>query len=229
MLVSSPKEIWNCRSLSIHLPPLGEGRNSSAKNVYSSPPMSASPKHSRFVDSSSYHQSYKQQYTPSPTTQATSGKQSPLLTKSVKSRPPSSRGEPSTASSNADIDTARTSLQFANDSLPLREGSADSASPPQDFAEAHQLSAGVPGVARRAKAHVPSACVNCKRKHLACETKRPCNRCLQTGKEVSALQKSGSNPLADHEPGDLRGCATQETRAAKTAGRGDSSRSGLRD
>ncbi|KAI4089004.1 MAG: hypothetical protein LQ344_005665 [Seirophora lacunosa] len=182
MLVSSPKEIWNCRSLSIHLPPLGEGRNSSAKNVYSSPPMSASPKHSRFVDSSSYHQSYKQQYTPSPTTQATSGKQSPLLTKSVKSRPPSSRGEPSTASSNADIDTARTSLQFANDSLPLREGSADSASPPQDFAEAHQLSAGVPGVARRAKAHVP---------------------CLQTGKEATCVdvqhKKRGRPRLREEE------------------------------
>lgn len=198
MLVSSPKEIWNCGSLSRHLPPLGERRTSSAKSVYSSPPMSASPKHSRFVDSSNYHQSYKQQHTPSPTSQTTSGKQSPLLTKSVKSRPPSSRGELSTASSNADTDTTRTSLQFARDSLPLREGSADAASP-QDFAEAHQLSAGVPGVARRAKAHVPSACVNCKRKHLACETKRPCNRCLQTGKEVSALQKSGRYPLADQE------------------------------
>ncbi|KAI4283507.1 MAG: hypothetical protein L6R35_005150 [Caloplaca aegaea] len=160
MLVSSPKEIWNCGSLSRHLPPLGERRTSSAKSVYSSPPMSASPKHSRFVDSSNYHQSYKQQHTPSPTSQTTSGKQSPLLTKSVKSRPPSSRGELSTASSNADTDTARNSLQFARDSLPLREGSADAASPPQDFAEAHQLSAGVPGVARRAKAHVPSACVN---------------------------------------------------------------------
>ncbi len=204
MLVSSPKGIWNCRSLSIHLPPLGDSQTSSATNVYSSPPMSASPKHSKFVDNSHYQHSYKQHYTPSPTSQSASGKHSPLLTKGVKSRPPSSRGGQSTASSNADIDTARTSLQFASDSQPLREGSADSLSPPQDSPEAHQLSAGVPGVARRAKAHVPSACVNCKRKHLACETKRPCNRCLQTGKEVSAVQKSGGDRLADQKQGNLR-------------------------
>jgi len=50
------------------------------------------------------------------------------------------------------------------------------------------LSMGSPGVARRAKAHVPSACVNCKRKHLACETRRPCNRCLQAGKEVGDIE-----------------------------------------
>lgn len=205
MLVSSPKGIWNCRSLSIHLPPLGERQNSSAENVYSPPPMSASPKRSKFADSSHYHHSYKQQYTPSPTSQSTSGKQSPLLTKSVKSRPPSSRGEPSTASGSAVVDNVRTSVQY------LREGSAESLSPPQDSPEAHQLAAGVPGVARRAKAHVPSACVNCKRKHLACETKRPCNRCLQTGKEVSAVHRSGRSRLADLTQGNLRRCATQKT------------------
>ena len=188
MLVSSPKGIWNCRSLSIHLPPLGERRNSSsAKNSYSSPPMSASPKHSKFVDSPHYHYSYKQPYTPSPTSQFIPSKPSPPHGKSVRSRPPSSRGEQSAASSNGDIDTARTSVQFSSDSQVLREGSNDSLSPLQDSPEAQQLAAGIPGVARRAKAHVPSACVNCKRKHLACETKRPCNRCLQTGKEVSAF------------------------------------------
>lgn len=223
MLASSPKGIWNCRSLSIHLPPLGESRNSSAKNVYSSPPMSASPKHSKFADSSHYHHSYKPQYTPSPTSQSTSEKHSPSLNKGVKSRPPSSKGGQSTTSSNGEIDTARASLQFASDSQALREGSADSSSPPQDSPEAHQLSAGVPGVARRAKAHVPSACVNCKRKHLACETKRPCNRCLQTGKEVSAMQKREGNPLADSKQGNLRRCATQETRETTITGRGNSS------
>ncbi|KAL8931046.1 MAG: hypothetical protein Q9208_000148 [Pyrenodesmia sp. 3 TL-2023] len=104
--------------------------------------MSASPKHSNFVDSPHYQHSYKQQYTPSPTSQTASGKHSPLLTKGVKSRPPSSRGDQSTASSNADLDTARTPLRFASDSQPLREGSAESSSPPQDSPEAQQLSAG---------------------------------------------------------------------------------------
>ncbi|KAL8938017.1 MAG: hypothetical protein Q9216_004126 [Gyalolechia sp. 2 TL-2023] len=166
--------------------------------------MSASPKHSKFADSSHYHRSYKhQQYTPSPTSQSTSGKQSPILTKSVKSRPPSSKGEQSTASSSAGVDTARTSLQFASDTQLLREESIDSPSPPQDGPEAHQLAAGVPGVARRAKAHVPSACVNCKRKHLACETKRPCNRCLSTGKEATCVdvqhKKRGRPRLREEE------------------------------
>ncbi|KAL8931353.1 MAG: hypothetical protein Q9211_007026 [Gyalolechia sp. 1 TL-2023] len=190
VLVSSPKGIWNCRSLSIHLPPLGERQNSATKDVYSSPPMSASPKHSKSVDPSHYHHSYKQPYTHSPTSQSTSGTQSPILTKSVKSRPPSLKGEQGTASSGAGVDAARNSSQFASDIPALREESVDSSSPPQDSPEAHQLAAGVPGVARRAKAHVPSACVNCKRKHLACETKRPCNRCLSTGKEVCALLKA---------------------------------------
>ena len=189
MLVSSPKGIWNCRSLSIHLPPLGERQDSAVKNHYSSPPMSASPKDSKSANSSRYHHPYKQQYTPSPTSQSASSKHSPSLGKSVRSRPPSSRDEQSTASSAADVDTARTSIQYGSDSQRLREGSIDSLSPTQDSPEAHQLAAGIPGVARRAKAHVPSACVNCKRKHLACETKRPCNRCLTTGKEVSAFRK----------------------------------------
>ncbi|KAL8669771.1 MAG: hypothetical protein Q9168_005649 [Polycauliona sp. 1 TL-2023] len=203
MLVSSPKGIWNCRSLSIHLPPLGDRRNPSAKNNYLTPPMSASPKHSKFVDSPQYHYSYKQPYTPAPASHSILGKSSPPLGKSVKSRPPSSRGGQSTASSNGDIDTARTSVQFSSDGHTLREGSNDSLSPPQDSLEAQQLAAGVPGVARRAKAHVPSACVNCKRKHLACETKRPCNRCLSTGKEATCVdvqhKKRGRPRLREEE------------------------------
>ncbi|KAL8796572.1 MAG: hypothetical protein Q9182_007349 [Xanthomendoza sp. 2 TL-2023] len=165
--------------------------------------MSASPKHSRFADSPHYQYSYKQPYTPSPTTQSHPAKPSPPLSKGAKSRPPSSRGGQSTASSNGDVDTARTSVQFSNDSHALREGSNDSLSPPQDSPEAQQLAAGVPGVARRAKAHVPSACVNCKRKHLACETKRPCNRCLQTGKEATCVdvqhKKRGRPRLREEE------------------------------
>ncbi|KAG8527639.1 uncharacterized protein KY384_007792 [Bacidia gigantensis] len=61
-----------------------------------------------------------------------------------------------------------------------------------DASEA-QLVPGPPGIARRAKAHVPSACVNCKKKHLACETKRPCTRCVHNGKEN--LMKLTFEPL----------------------------------
>lgn len=38
--------------------------------------------------------------------------------------------------------------------------------------------------ARRNKAHVASACVNCKRAHLSCDVQRPCTRCVTSGKEV---------------------------------------------
>ena len=42
--------------------------------------------------------------------------------------------------------------------------------------------------ARRAKAHVASACVNCKRAHLSCDVQRPCSRCVAGGKEVRLLE-----------------------------------------
>lgn len=38
---------------------------------------------------------------------------------------------------------------------------------------------------RRSKAHVASACVNCKRAHLSCDVQRPCARCVASGKQVS--------------------------------------------
>lgn len=37
---------------------------------------------------------------------------------------------------------------------------------------------------RRTKAHVASACVNCKKKHLGCDSARPCRRCVLAGKAV---------------------------------------------
>lgn len=39
--------------------------------------------------------------------------------------------------------------------------------------------------ARRTKAHVQSACYNCKKAHLSCDVARPCNRCVSSGKCVS--------------------------------------------
>lgn len=44
-----------------------------------------------------------------------------------------------------------------------------------------------PRSTRRAKAHVASACINCKRKHLGCDSARPCRRCVQAGKAVSYI------------------------------------------
>ena len=44
-----------------------------------------------------------------------------------------------------------------------------------------------PRATRKVKAHVASACVNCKRKHLRCDETRPCRRCVQSGKEVCCI------------------------------------------
>lgn len=38
---------------------------------------------------------------------------------------------------------------------------------------------------RKSKAHVASACINCKRAHLSCDVNRPCGRCVSSGKQVS--------------------------------------------
>lgn len=189
MLVPSPRCVLNCQELSVHLPPLPDSRDHSSRGKYLSPPMSASPKHSRFVNSPPHHLNYHRQYSLSPeSARSTSTKTSAAQSRdppNINSRPPHLQREPNTPTSGADIQTPRSSLHLTSDARMVRERSNDGlSSTTQDSPEAQHLTAGTPGIARRAKAHVPSACVNCKRKHLACETRRPCNRCVQTGKEV---------------------------------------------
>ena len=182
VLVTSPRSnILNCQQLKVHLPPLGDYRDHSARAKLVSPPMSASPIRTKFINNVQNSYDYRRHYPVSPTsTRSGSGKQSPAnapSVSSVKSRHYDDLG--STATS-----TPRTSVQ-SNTSISREDSNDDRSSGNLDSPEAQHLTAGAPGIARRAKAHVPSACVNCKRKHLACETKRPCNRCVQTGKEVS--------------------------------------------
>ncbi|KAJ2959915.1 hypothetical protein NQZ79_g4690 [Umbelopsis isabellina] len=56
---------------------------------------------------------------------------------------------------------------------------------------------------RPSKAHVPSACINCKKAHLACDLNRPCNRCITMNKTdtcVDVQQKKRGRPkLRDKE------------------------------
>ena len=194
MLLSSPRCILNCQQLKIHLPPLPESRESTAKGQYLvSPPMSASPLHSRFGNVPQQHLTYNRKHSDSSkSNRSTSGKHSP--TSSTKGRHHDPTGSLSTATS-ASVKTSqssRTSIQSSNGVPALRDESNDDS---QDSPEGQSFTAGAPGVARRQKAHVPSACVNCKRKHLACETKRPCNRCLQTGKEVMNIKFCVHNAL----------------------------------
>lgn len=192
LLVSSPRCALNCQQLKIHLPPLAEARDAQTTGHYLSPPMSASPVQSRFANAPQQFFNYHRKHSDSSkSSRSDSGKHSPAgsyggLGSKARyhdqaiglSTPPRSSGAGACAAS-------RTSVQSSNGIVALQEESNDDHSTsPKDSPEGQHLTSGAPGVARRAKAHVPSACVNCKRKHLACETKRPCNRCIQTGKEV---------------------------------------------
>ncbi|OCL07051.1 hypothetical protein AOQ84DRAFT_65998 [Glonium stellatum] len=61
--------------------------------------------------------------------------------------------------------------------------------------------------ARRTKAHVASACVNCKKAHLSCDVQRPCGRCVTSGKQDTCKdvqhKKRGRPRLRDHEDGEF--------------------------
>lgn len=54
---------------------------------------------------------------------------------------------------------------------------------------------------KSAKAHVSSACLNCKRAHLACDAERPCRRCTKLGKTATCVdvqhKKRGRPRLKD--------------------------------
>ncbi|KAJ2554336.1 hypothetical protein EV175_002624 [Coemansia sp. RSA 1933] len=54
--------------------------------------------------------------------------------------------------------------------------------PSTDMAAQHQPASKPPRGGRGAKPHVPSACTNCKKAHLACDLQRPCRRCANSGK-----------------------------------------------
>ena len=185
LLVSSPRCSLNCQALSIHLPPLGDKRISSGNN-YLSPPMSGSFDRSAFDDPSHHHSnSNHRQYSLTPPSRpSTSGKSDTRAAHVKKGIGKDVRVNLSTPNG-TDRETSGTSLQLSGDTHAVMGEVNDEVSSNAYDSPEGQLMAGAPGIARRAKAHVPSACVNCKKKHLACETKRPCNRCVQTGKEVS--------------------------------------------
>lgn len=67
---------------------------------------------------------------------------------------------------------------------------------------------------RRTKAHVASACVNCKKKHLGCDPARPCRRCVLAGKAVSTSPLPYTfDSVRLTMKVFLRGCDAQEARA----------------
>jgi hypothetical protein len=86
-----------------------------------------------------------------------------------------------------DVPAYHPTALFATGSGIATLGSATSAYPPTSYAPPptiHQRT--ISQDARKAKTHVASACVNCKRAHLSCDVQRPCARCIASGKQVSA-------------------------------------------
>lgn len=82
---------------------------------------------------------------------------------------------------------------------------------PSPFQPQYVAGASSPKSTRKSKVHVPSACVNCKRKHLRCDNSRPCPRCIQSGKEVRNTIHAVPPISADLAmPGYLCRCSTQK-------------------
>lgn len=198
--MQSPRDMLNCQALSVHLPPLGgQRRDSLSGHNYISPPMSASWDRTKFDD---HCPNGRRQYSATPPSRpstsshqstssrpSTSGRISPVDKRTLhSSKKPVKSVRGMLTPSSTDAEASGTQMKLGSDAHGLRGDSNDELSSNAHDSPEGQLVAGPPGIARRAKAHVPSACVNCKKKHLACETKRPCNRCVQTGKEVSAYK-----------------------------------------
>ena len=75
------------------------------------------------------------------------------------------------ASRYTELGTLQTSQSFATPPVP-------------SFTGPNATGASASRTGRKSKAHVASACVNCKRAHLSCDVQRPCGRCVASGKQV---------------------------------------------
>lgn len=203
-ILASPKSFLNCQALSIHLPPPSPAHSSSSRSAYISPPMSASSRYPQALRSPSRTQAkhQRQQSTPPKTEssapahlssgnvrRATDGNLQP---QQLRRSPIDGRQKVLETS----VEHPSTPVTLGGGTPPPAEGSNEECSPRQpDSPIPPQSTSESSNIARRAKAHVPSACVNCKRKHLACETRRPCSRCVQAGKEVSDKKTKITSPL----------------------------------
>lgn len=203
-ILASPKSFLNCQALSIHLPPPSPAHGPSSRSAYISPPMSASSRYPQALKSPPRSQAkHQRQQSTSPKIDSpgpahlSSGNGRRATDGSVQSqqlrRSPTDGGQrvPET-----NVKHPNTPVTLGVATPPPADCSNDECSPRrQDSPIPPQSTSESSNTARRAKAHVPSACVNCKRKHLACETRRPCSRCVQAGKEVSDKKTKMSPPL----------------------------------
>ncbi|CBQ72460.1 conserved hypothetical protein [Sporisorium reilianum SRZ2] len=76
-----------------------------------------------------------------------------------------------------------------------------------------------PAGRKPAKAHVPSACLNCKRAHLACDVGRPCRRCVNLGKSdtcIDVQHKKRGRPRLKDRPSSQAGVTTLQSLEGKS-------------
>ena len=200
MQLEGPRSPLNCQVLSLHLPNSSQLPRASSHTLSSPVSAFARAQGSRLQSNSG-------------STHGCSASSTQFSTRSDRTSPPRHHSRNLTqASYHAPGPVSRSSrapLYVSNGTTSPKLRSSDGYSSAQEAPVNMLLPLGSPGTARRAKAHVPSACVNCKRKHLACETRRPCNRCLQAGKEVRKHELNCFERLLTRK-GYLCGCSAQE-------------------
>lgn len=161
---------------------------------YPSPPMSIPPSPSGTVPSelpTITASSTDQPVGVNPPPIATTSEPVPHLASSTFFSPP-------TTSSSFDLPTG---LPETIPRLETERAPSQSPSAPFPTALTSTATAGpsLPRSGRRPKAHVASACVNCKRAHLSCDVQRPCTRCIASGKQVRGnpfVEATFSSPFA---------------------------------
>jgi hypothetical protein len=106
-------------------------------------------------------------------------------------------------------------------SHPIAQSTPQTASQPSTSASNATPSMSSRG-GRKSKAHVASACINCKRAHLSCDVSRPCARCVSAGKQVCHHVHAfiALRSLLTPRSGHLRRCTTQKTWSAAASRRG---------
>ncbi|KAK9319437.1 hypothetical protein V1517DRAFT_332577 [Lipomyces orientalis] len=94
--------------------------------------------------------------------------------------------------------------------------SATSTEPSQPLAR----STSVGGATRRPKPHVIAACSNCKKAHLACDVGRPCQRCINLGKQdtcVDVRHKKRGRPRLRNDLPVVRNRSSSASTSASTS------------
>ncbi|UZJ53858.1 hypothetical protein CBS101457_003178 [Exobasidium rhododendri] len=88
----------------------------------------------------------------------------------------------------------------------------------QDSRESSLMDGDDSNARKLAKSHVPSACLNCKRAHLACDVSRPCRRCINLGKTDTCIdvqhKKRGRPRLRDREAAAVAAAAAEQAELA---------------